>query len=319
MKRLSPEQFHRARHFLKTDARPLNRALFEHRFESAPAEHVLAELARYQNPDGGFGHALEPDVRTPTSSALATGMGLSILAELRCGHDHPMVANAVRFLRQTFDEQALVWRVIPRDANDYPHAPWWHDDGGSLARTFDDFLVIPRAQIVGLLHHFSTLVPADWLDALTEATVTAIETLEDDAFAGGGDALRYALGLARTESLPGRFRDRLVPRLRELATRLVSRDPHEWSDYCATPLTIAPRQHSILAEALWDDLQVNLDYLIDQQLPDGTWEPTFTWGEFYPEAWAEAEREWRGHLTLETLTSLHSFGRVAQQGREQLG
>ena len=316
MKRLSPERFHRARQFLKTEARPLDRAQFEHRFESAPAEHVLAELACYQNPDGGFGRALEPDVRTPTSSALATGIGLSVLEELGCGSDHPMVADAVRFLRQTFDELSQTWRVIPHDANDYPHAPWWHDEGGSLARTFDDFLVIPRAQIVGLLHHFSTPVPADWLDALTEATVTAIETLEDETFAGGGDALRYALDLAETESLPGRFRDCLVPRLRELAHRLVSRDPHEWSGYCATPLKIAPRWQSILADALWDDLQGNLDYLIDHQLSDGTWEPTWTWGECYPEAWVGAEREWRGYLTLETLTSLHSFGRVAQQGRE---
>lgn len=310
MKRLNPEQFRQARHFLKTEARQLDRALFEHRFEEAPAEHVTTELARYQNDDGGFGHALEPDVRTPSSSALATGIALSILKELECPPDHPMVTNVIRFLRETFDEQARVWRAVPRDANDYPHAPWWHDDGGSLARTFDDFLVIPRAQLVGMLHHYSTLVSADWLEALTEDTVTAIETLEDDAFGGGGDTLRYALELAEAKGLPQRFKSRLTPRLRALTEHVVCRAPQEWTGYCAAPLKIAPSPDAATADVLEESLQTHLDYVIDHQTPEGTWEPTWTWGDFYPDVWEVAKHEWRGHLTLETLTSLQAFGRV---------
>lgn len=310
MKQLSRDAFNRARAFLKTQARPLDRALFEHRFEAAPAERVLAELERYRNDDGGFGHALEPDVRTPSSSALATGIGLTILKELACPPEHAMVTAAVGFLRQTFDEEAQVWRVIPRDANDYPHAPWWHDEDGSLARTFDDFLIVPRAQIVGLLHDYAALVPADWLDALTEATVAAIETLEDDAFGGSGDTLRYALELAETEPLPQRFKGRLTPRLRELADQIVCRNRQDWGEYCATPLKIAPSPGCVVAEVLWEDLQRNLDYLIAHQTAEGTWEPTWTWADFYPDAWERAELEWRGHRTLETLTTLRAFGRI---------
>lgn len=310
MKQLSREAFNRARVFLKAQARPLDRALFEHRFEDAPAQRVLEELARYQNDDGGFGHALEPDVRTPSSSALATGIGLTILRELECSAQHRMGTQAVQFLRETFDEKAQIWRVIPRDANDYPHAPWWHDEEGSLARTFDDFLVIPRAQIVGLLHDYSALVPTKWLDNLAEATVTNIESLADDAFAGGGDTLRYALDLAETEALPQHLKDRLTPRLRELADQIVCRDPQDWSGYCPTPLKIAPSPGSIVEDVLGEDLQRNLDYVIDQQTAEGTWEPTWTWGDFYPEAWEQARLEWRGHLTLETLTTLRAFGRI---------
>ena len=310
MKRLTPEQYRRARHFLKTEARPLDRALFEHRFEDTPDEHVTAALARYQNDDGGFGHALEPDVRTPSSSALATGIGLSILKELGCSSEHPLVSGAVQYLRDTFDEKTRVWRVIPRDANDHPHAPWWHDEDGSLARTFDDFLIIPRAQIVGLLHHFAALVPADWLDTVAENTVTTIETLKGDAFGGGGDTLRYALELAETEALPRRFKDRLMPRLRALTDSVVCRDPQEWSEYCAAPLKVAPSPDAATADVLGDDLQTHLDYVIDHQTPEGAWEPTWTWGNFYPDVWEVAKREWRGHLTLEMLTSLRAFGRV---------
>lgn len=123
MKRLTREQFDQARRFLRTEARPLDRAVFEHRFEEGPAEQVIEELAAYGNADGGFGHALEPDLRTPSSSALCTGIALDLLRELDCTSDHRLVAGAVVFLLETFDEQRNVWRAIPHDANDYAHAP----------------------------------------------------------------------------------------------------------------------------------------------------------------------------------------------------
>jgi hypothetical protein len=315
MKKLSREAFDRARDFIKTQARPLDRALFEHRFERASADLVTAELACFQNDDGGFGHALEPDLRTPMSSALATEIGLRTLEELGCASDHPMVAGAVRFLLETFDSEQQVWRVIPRDANDHPHAPWWRDEDGSLARTFDDFLIIPRASIVGLLHYYAALVSADWLAELTEHTVATLETIADDAFAGGGDSLRYALRLVETRALPQSYKDRLVPRLRILSRKFVSCDPQEWGGYVATPLKVAPTPDSLVADELRAGLEMYLDYQIDHQTPEGTWEPTWTWGDFYPNVWEQVKLEWRGTLTLEVLTALQAFGRIEKSGQ----
>jgi hypothetical protein len=309
MKKLSRESFNQARHFLKTKARPLDRALFEHRFEGAPSATVLSELAPFQNADGGFGRALEPDLRSPSSSALATGIGLRLLKELGSSPDHPMVHRAVDYLLATFDPQNQVWRVAPHDVNAYPHAGWWHDEEGSLARIFDGFQVIPRAELVGLLHHFSSLVPAAWLTALTERTVADVETIAPLG-SGGGDDLAYALILAQTQGLPQPFKERLSARIRSVVPQVVSRDPGEWGTYCITPLKVAPSPESIVADLLWDDLQVHLDYYIDQQTPEGTWDPVWSWGDAYPEAWEQAKREWRGHLTLEALTTLRAFGRL---------
>jgi uncharacterized protein YfaS (alpha-2-macroglobulin family) len=122
MKHLNHEAFDRARQFLKAQARPLERALFEHRFEAAPAQRVFEELTHFQNSDGGFGHALEPDLRTPTSSALATGIGLRILREIGAPVDDALVRRAVEYLLAAFDDEAKVWRVAPHDTNNHPHA-----------------------------------------------------------------------------------------------------------------------------------------------------------------------------------------------------
>lgn len=310
MKRLRREAFDRARHFLVKNARPLERALFERRFEDAGAEGVLAELARFQNEDGGFGKALEPDFRTPSSSSLATGIGLRILRELECPPDHPMVSKAVAYLLETYDDAARVWRVAPQNTNDHPHAPWWHDEDGSLARRFDGFRIIPRALIAGFLHTYAQLVPAGWLDELTEETVRCIETVEVLGEGGGSD-LEYAIHLAETDHLPQPYAVRLKKRIREAIRAVVVRDPAKWNSYCITPLRIVPSPWSLGADLIRDELQMHLDYQVSQQAPEGVWEPVWSWGESFPEAWAQARLEWCGHLTLETLTQLKAFGRIA--------
>lgn len=311
MRTLSPAAMERARRFLRTEARPIDRALFEFRFGGAAADAVLGALCAYQNVDGGFGHALEPDVRTPASSALATGIAMLMLKEVGCPANHRLVRGAIGYLLDTFDADDHVWRVVPREANAHPHAPWWHDEKGSLARTFDSFLIIPRAQLVGLLHHFPDGVPAEWLKDVTERVVSDVETIQALG-TGGGDDLAYALGMAEEEALPAAYRQRLLRRLRAVVPHGVSRDPAEWDSYCIHPLKIVHAPSSPVADLLEDAIQADLDYQIERQTPEGTWDPVWTWDDAYPQAWEQARQEWRGHRTLETLTILQAFGRIEE-------
>jgi hypothetical protein len=310
MKKLTPDQYDRARIYLKTQARSLERTLFEHHFEDGIVENVLTHLKEFQNPDGGFGNALEPDMRSPSSSALATEMGLGILVELDAPSGHAMVRGAVEYLLDSLDEGTKTWRVAPLDVNEYPHAPWWHDSDGSLARTFDDYLVTPRAGILTYLYHYSDLLPPGWLEGITEATLIAIKGMDDEKFGGGGDALNYIRKLAEAPGLPYQVRDWLVPRVQELADIVVARNPEQWTAYCAPPLKLAPTPKAITAELLADCLPTHLDYLIAQQSLHGYWDVTWEWGD-YPDVWEVAKAEWRGILIMEALASLKAYGRIA--------
>lgn len=144
---------------------------------------------------------------------------------------------------------------------------------------------------------------------MTERTVADIETIEALG-TGGGDDLVYALSLAETQELPQPFHERLSTRIRSVVPQVVSRDPQEWGTYCITPLKLAPSPESIVVDLLWDDLHVHLDYQVDRQTAAGTWDPVWSWGDSYPKAWEQAKLEWRGHLTLEALTTLRAFGRL---------
>src|SRR6476661_71423 len=125
MRSLSAEAFGRAKEYLMTSGRTLEQARFKYLFENGSLDEVAAALAPYQNPDGGFGHGLEPDARTPTSGALATSVGLGVLRDCGATADHEQVRGAVGYLLATLDPAGKVWRIIPADANNYPHAPWW--------------------------------------------------------------------------------------------------------------------------------------------------------------------------------------------------
>jgi hypothetical protein len=309
MKMLTRDNFARAREYLETQARPLDWALFKYHFEDAPAEDVLEQLGVFQNPDGGFGKAMEPDVRTPTSSALATEIGLRKLVEMDISSQHPMVRSAVTYLQGSFETQTMTWRIIPEDANEFPHAPWWHDEAGSLARTFDDFLVIPRAGLVACLLHYQDLVPRGWMEEIINATIQDIQVMEDAAFGGGGDAIVYTRRLAAAPHLPESTVDFLAKKVKKLADKFVTREPESWSGYCAPPVKLAHSPESITTEVLADCIPTHLDYLIDKQSPEGCWEPTWAWSD-YPEDWEVAKKEWRGDLTLDTLVTLKAYGRV---------
>lgn len=53
--------FQKAGEFIYRNSRSLVLARWQYHFEDGSKEAVLKALSYYQNEDGGFGHALEPD------------------------------------------------------------------------------------------------------------------------------------------------------------------------------------------------------------------------------------------------------------------
>src|SRR5215213_9380206 len=83
--------------FVLTNARLLDRHRLAAIVRGAPVEPVLAALRAYQNPDGGFGHALEPDIRDPASQPASTLHALEVLAGVDA-LDDAMVAEAAAWV-----------------------------------------------------------------------------------------------------------------------------------------------------------------------------------------------------------------------------
>lgn len=128
------ECFSRARRFVYRNARPLDLARFHFHFEHGGAEAVLAALSAYQNADGGFGHALEPDAWNPASAPIQTWAATEVLRELGFFDSaHPLVAGILRYLESGRDFDGHTWANTIHSNADHPHAPWWAADSQSAS------------------------------------------------------------------------------------------------------------------------------------------------------------------------------------------
>jgi hypothetical protein len=300
-KKLTEQQFDLAQQFINQHARPLEQALFKHHFEQAAHEDVLNVLSIFQNDDGGFGNALEPDFRLPDSSPMATSVAIQIFRDINAPEDHPMVQKAVDYLLANYSDSLSRWEPVPPQISEYPRAPWW----GAPEEPAPGFQPNVSAELIGHFHHYDSTVPASTLRTWTDNAIEHLETMI--APSEMHDLLCY---LWLEKSLPDSDKFLIQRALLDSGQKVVTRDPEQWSSYCVKPLWLAPNPKALLAESLHEDIHANLDYEIDHQGEDGAWCPFWNWGEAFPEDWAKAEREWKGILTMNVLKSLKAYQRL---------
>jgi hypothetical protein len=277
----------------------LDRRRFQRLFEDGPASAVRDAVAAYLNSDGGFGYALEPDCRAPGSQPPATAMALRILDEADAW-DENLARGACDWLASVAPAEggAAFVESGPRALEGWPHAPWWAPEEGHPAS------LISTGQIAGTLHARGFSHP--WLDGATEVMWNRIEKLGSDLPAGLAGGYGMFGVLAFLQHVPDRDRAReAFGRVGPLITErgMVALDP-EASGEVHGVLAFAAEPDS-LARALFDDATVgaHLDHLARGQRDDGGW--TFNWPAWSP----DAERDWRGFLTVDNLRILRANGR----------
>ena len=110
-----------ARDFVLRNARLFDRHRFAWRFEEGSAAAVIAALRPYQNADGGFGNALEPDLRCSASQPVPVEHALLILDEID-GFEREIVHRCCDWLTTITTEEGGVPFVLP-SLEEGPHAP----------------------------------------------------------------------------------------------------------------------------------------------------------------------------------------------------
>jgi hypothetical protein len=293
MKTLTREAFAEAERYMVLNARLIDRRRFEHLFRGGPVEPVLDALRGYRNPDGGFGSAIEPDLRGGGSQPQGVEAAFWILDELDA-FDDPSVPAACDWLEAHTTEDGGVPWVLP-SVLETERGPWWRPEGDPAPASLN-----PTAPIAGLLLAHGVEHP--WLKRAVEFCWDRIATASD---LGAYDAMCI---LGFLERVPDRARaESEFERLGDVLLATVALDP-DAPGHVHSPLDVAPRPDA-LARRLFRDADVDrhLDALIDAQRADGGWAPNF-------EMWTPLVRhEWGGYLTLARLKTLRDYGRLAAE------
>ena len=193
---LTKKAFEAARRFIETTAHPLDIARFRHTFDGGSGQAVFDALREYQNADGGFGRALEPDLRAKESSTLCTSVAFQVLRATQARPEEALVSTSIAYFLETLDREEGHWRAVPRSAEESPHAPWWNQAGRE--DEFDRFSVNPTAEILGYLYDHQEQVPGDVLSLVSERVMRHLSGLEKIEM----HEILCCLRLLRTKTLP---------------------------------------------------------------------------------------------------------------------
>ncbi|GAA0450892.1 hypothetical protein Aca07nite_55190 [Actinoplanes capillaceus] len=273
--------------FAAANARNLDRRRLHHLLGDLPAQAVTAALDGYRNPDGGYGWALEPALRSVTSQPVAAMHALEVMAEVRDTGPRP-IALLDWLMRHSLGDGGVPFALPFGDTTgSAPH--WMGADPGvsSLQMT---------AQLAGHAHRLARHRPDvgghPWLAAATGYCRGAIERIETAPHAY---ELMFALRLLDVVEAPG-----LLQRLARFV-RMDGPTPVEGGidGEVLYPLDFTPHPGTA-SRKLFDAGAVAADRerLAAAQQADGGWTVTFS---AYSPA---AAVEWRGYATVAAVAVL---------------
>ncbi len=280
--------FAKAETFIWTNGRLLERRLFAFYFKDGSAEAVKRALLAFQNADGGFGNALEPDIRCPDSQPVPCQHALEILDEV--GWDDGIAQQICDFLLTiTTTEGGVPW-VLP-SVEAYPHAPWWRPEvdrkSGKLLASIN-----PTGILCSLLHKNN--FKHRWLDEATKFCWRVIEGPLPDGMHNAGailDFLQYAPDRPRAE---GQLKRHVQALLDSALVAGTEDDGYVWK-----PLDWAPNPDDLLRNHFSAArVQSHLNQILAEQREDGGWPISF------PAFSPACELEWRGWQTANRLKML---------------
>jgi hypothetical protein len=280
--------------FITSNARLLDRRRAELAVGAGDPQAALAVLAGYRNADGGFGWALEPDLRAPASQPVAALHAFEVLEEVA-----PVTSPLTPGLLDWLDAVALPGGALPfalPGTASAGSAPMWES-----VETASPSLHM-TAVVLGIAHRVARHDPAvathPWLRRATDWATEEIAALD-----GPRDAIEFRYVLQLLDALNARDGlERLGAHLPANGTMAVTGGK---PDEAMRPLDFSPEPGRPL-RALFHDgaIETDLDRLEAEQHDDGGWD--VDWAHWSP----AGALEWRGWATVRAMRILRANRRL---------
>lgn len=281
--------------FMATHARLLDRQRAQLALGTGSADAVLAALAGYRNPDGGYGWGLEPDLRAPSSQPAGALHAFEVFEEVA-----PATTPNAAALCDWLGERSLDGGALPfslAGADQPGSAPWWAKADPSVPSLHITAAVVGSAHRVA--RHDRAVADHPWLPRATAWCMDGIARIE-----GADRAYELLYVLLMLDAVHD-----VVPKAPAELSRVAAFLPPSGAlpvgvgDELLRPLAFSPwpdrpLRAAINSQAIADDLA----RLRDEQLPDGGWDVDFTPGS------PMAALEWRGYATVSAVRILTANG-----------
>lgn len=302
--------FRMAKGFIYRNARPLDLARWQYHFENGSKEAVLNALSCYQNKDGGFGHALEPDAWNPNSSPVQTWCATEILREINfTDNSHLIVRGILSYLESGKDFNGHFWYNIIRTNNDYPHALWWNTETGR--NSHDDYN--PAACLAGFIIKYADKDSKIYTLGCRVAKEAVITYMNQGFLSNMATVLCYIRLMQYVEEagITGIFDfNALKAKLIQQVEYSITKDTAIWeTSYICKPSKFFNSKESIFYDSNKEIADYECEFIIKTQLEDGSWNITWKWAA-YPDEWAISKNWWKSDIIIKNLLYLRGFNKI---------
>ncbi|MFC9252938.1 prenyltransferase/squalene oxidase repeat-containing protein [Amycolatopsis thailandensis] len=278
--------------FMATRARLLDRRRFEVLFRDGDPAAALAALEGYRNPDGGYGHGLEPDCRSATSQPGGALHAFEVFADIG-PVSSPRAAELCDWLASISLPDGGIPFALPMP-DPFGSAPFWANADPSVSSLQITAIVALVARRVAA--HDPAVAAHPWLANATRYCLDEIEKLDGAPHAlvlAFAMKLVDALGDARLTGKLGRF----VPDDGVVAVG------GGIEGEAMRPLDFAPDPDGPARKLFRPEvIEADLLRVAGGQHEDGGWRVDYT---SYSPA---AALEWNGLFTVNTLSLLRANG-----------
>ena len=155
----------KARDFVHANGTMWERALWDHLFDDGSLDRVHQTLLCYKNPDGGWGHGLEHDIKCPSSTPLALEFLLTVMRDTGIAPG-TILDKTSQWVEQNANSDGCL-QDSP-DLKKYPLADWHPDGHGcplSIAGNLNKF-GLATEKILSSAHVWALSQPQLTLDGI---------------------------------------------------------------------------------------------------------------------------------------------------------
>ena len=295
--KLSKGNYLKAKDFILTNARMIERRLFQFHFENGNMEGVFHAVYAYRNSDGGFGHGMEPDTASPESQPLFSVMALETLDEIGYLTKEIILEDFMPYFESiTTDKGGIPWMLRPKSM--YPCEEHF--------KTVKEWAALSTtAPLLGILEQYKIEIP--WMEKAEKFVWNEFERIKDKHIFCYLCVPRWVTFLKHTKR-----QEKAEKKINDLKNWITSKGiicedktDEGWGLYGKPhSLNYAPSPESLL-NPIFSKERINSDIkeLIGRQKSDGRWDTWYGISE-------GTKLEWAGIQTLWTLKTLKNYDRI---------
>jgi len=301
------EALEKAREFVYKNARPIDVARWDFLFENGDGSEVIKYLSSYQNKDGGFGNALEPDCWNKKSTPMQTWAATKIIKEIGLENkSHPLISGILKYLSSGDEFDGHRWHGLNtvQSNSDFPHAPWWsysqkEEKGYNPTASLIGF-ILKYADEKSSLHLLACRLAQEAYGYLKKNF--PLESMHETACFV--DLYEY-MKACKIPGLPDLEEFRSL--LRQQIKKVITYHTDSWrTEYVCRPSQFISSKKSDFYSGNEEICDFEFGFIKQTQNLDGTWNVPWNWDAF-PAQWSISENWWKSDIIIRNMVYIKAF------------